>query len=118
MGKVLNKFDDKLNEHGEWLLVGAIACFSLPPMLCTISAIFLLVVRLGKHDCQSKDIKLNILRKQIADSSKRNILTFKIGNIFIWLAIFYGLYKMLLIQSKNGGHINYDWFIKVFWGGL
>lgn len=42
--------DAQLNDHGEWLLVGAIGCFSLPPALCFIGAFLLLYVRALKQE--------------------------------------------------------------------
>jgi hypothetical protein len=139
-----SEIDSRLNEHGNWLLVGAIACVTIPPISGIICALALFIAAAGMHDRQARQSKSNILQDRLRnefsgqdvqdsralseqmkiDKSRRDYGDLAIGYWFMIAVILFQGFKQYLIC--NGGKFDAfghaitfpDWIIKGVFGSL
>lgn len=113
-----NKWDRELNNHGGWLLVGALACASLPAIPGSIGLIFVLtyaVIRSqpkadeifkrrnelkrryeqGVATAQEKEEYYTIMGSLGVNQNNRNTIFYKIGYALWFLALAYQFWKLL-----------------------
>lgn len=122
--KIWPVWDSELNRFGEWTLVGAIACQTLPPLPAAVSMILLLYVGLTRAVTKAEFIfgeRWDLRKKEddgrITDSERekidrmegdlrranktRNTRIYWVGYLFFFIMLLYTAARFLVTDLKH-----------------